>query len=119
MASATSRLVGISTVNLRRVANLVRGKQVDEAVTTLKFLPSTAAVAMGKLIESAAANAQNNDLKERANLMVVKITADKGPRVKRFRPKARGRAGAFNRPTSHIKVTVDEPAASAAAEGGA
>ena len=119
MATASSRLVGISSINMRRVADLVRGKQVDEAVTTLKFIPSTAAVAMGKLIESAAANAQNNDLKDRATLKVIKITADKGPRVKRFRPKARGRAGAFNRSTSHIKVTVDEPAASAAAEGGA
>ena len=112
-------MVGISTINLRRIANLVRGKQVDEAVTTLKFIPSSAAVAMGKLIESATANAQNNDLKDRATLKVIKVTADEGPKVKRMRPKARGRAGAFNRPTSHIKVTVDDSAASAAAEGGA
>jgi large subunit ribosomal protein L22 len=113
MAQAKSRQVGISTVNIRRVAALVRGKQVDSAVSTLKFVPSTAAVVVRKLIESAAANAQNNDLKARDNLKVINVTADKGPRLRRFRPKARGRAGRFDRPASHITVVVDEAPASA------
>ncbi len=108
MALATSRLAGISTTNLRRVANLVRGKPLEEAVTMLKFIPSPAAVAVRKTIESAAANAETNDLKDRQMLRVVKITADMGPSVRRFRAKARGRAGAFDRPTSHITVEVDE-----------
>ena len=108
MALAKSRLAGISTINLRRVADLVRGRTVEEAVNTLKFVPSPAAVAVRKVIESAAANAANNDLKDREKLKVVSVRADEGPTVRRFRAKARGRAGAFNRPTSHITVVVDE-----------
>ncbi len=108
MAQSRSKSVGVSTINLRRLANMVRGKQVDEAVSALKFVPSPAAIVVRKAIESAAANAQNNDLKERAGLMVIKITADQGPPIRRFRPKARGRAGAFDRPTSHLTVIVDE-----------
>lgn len=108
MAQSRSKSVGVSTVNLRRVANLVRGKQVDQAVNMLKFVPSPAAVVVRKAIESAAANAQNNDLKDRAGLKVVGVTADQGPSVRRFRPKARGRSGAFDRPTSHVTVIVDD-----------
>jgi large subunit ribosomal protein L22 len=108
MAQSRSKSVGVSAINLRRVANLVRGKGVDEAVSALKFVPSPAAVVVRKAIESAAANAQNNDLKERAGLRVIKVTADGGPPVRRFRPKARGRSGAFDRPTSHVTVIVDE-----------
>ena len=107
MAQAKSSTVGISTTNLRRVANLVRGKPVDEAVTMLKFMQGNAVIAMSKTIESAAANATNNDLQERAGLRVVSVVANEGPEVRRFRAKARGRAGAFNRPTSHITVVVE------------
>ena len=57
--------------------------------------------------ESAAANATNNDLQERAALKVVSVVANEGPEIRRFRAKARGRAGAFNRPTSHITVVVE------------
>ena len=88
MAQSRSKTVGVSTINLRRLANMVRGKRVDEAVNALKFVPSPAAIVVRKAIESAAANAQNNDLKERAGLRVIKITADGGPPVRRFRPKA-------------------------------
>lgn len=107
MAQALSKMVGISTTNLRRVADLVRGKSVDEAVVLLNFVPSTAAVAVRKTIESAAANAVNNDLQDRAKLKVVSIFANQGTQIKRFRAKARGRAGAFNRPASHITVIVN------------
>lgn len=109
MATARSRNVGLSTTNLRRVADLVRGKPVEDAVNTLRFVPSPAAAALRKVIESAAANAANNDLKDRARLKVLSVSADEGPIVKRFRAKARGRAGAFNRAISHITVVVDEP----------
>ncbi len=108
MAVAKSQTVGISTINLRRVANLVRGKPVKKAVDTLQAVPSPAAVAVRKTIQSAAANATNNDLKEAGALKVQSIIANEGPEVRRFRAKARGRAGAFNRATSHITVVVDE-----------
>lgn len=108
MAVAKSQTVGISTINLRRVAALVRGRPVQKAVEILQAVPSPAAVAVRKTLQSAAANATNNDLKESGALKVKSITANEGPEIKRFRAKARGRAGAFNRPTSHITVVVDE-----------
>ena len=111
MAVARAQNVGLSTINLRRVADLVRGKSLEEAVNTLRFIPSAAAQTLLKTIESAAANAETNDLKDRQSLRVIKVTADQGPMVRRFRAKARGRAGAFNRSISHITVVVDEPAA--------
>lgn len=99
---------GISAIKMRRVADLVRGKNADEAMTMLKFVPTPAAGLVAKTIRSAVANAENNDLKDRAKLKIVKITVDGGPRTRRFRAKARGRAGAFDRPSSHLTVEVDE-----------
>lgn len=101
-------MVGVSGWKLRRVMDLVRGKPVQEAELSLKFMASPAAGIVLEVIKSAAANAEHNDLQSRENLKVVRITADNGPRIKRFRPKARGRVGAFDRPTSHITVEVGE-----------
>jgi large subunit ribosomal protein L22 len=61
-----------------------------------------------KILKAATANAENNDLQSREDLKIVRITADKATWVRRFRPKARGRVGAFDRPTSHITIEVDE-----------
>lgn len=101
-------MVGISDWKLRRVMDLVRGKPVEEAEQSLRFMVSPAADVVLQVIRSAVANAEHNDLQGRDGLKIVKITADKGPRFKRFRPKARGRVGAFDRPTSHITVEVGE-----------
>ena len=87
---------------------LVRGKAVSEAESTLRFMPSPAARQVLKVVQSAAANAEHNDLQSRNSLKIVKIVADQGPTLRRFRPRARGRVGAFNRPTSHITVEVQE-----------
>jgi large subunit ribosomal protein L22 len=99
---------GVSAIKMRRVADLVRGKPADEAIDMLKFVPTPAAGLIAKTIRSAVANAEANDLKDRSRLKIVKITVDGGPRVRRFRAKARGRAGAFDRPSSHLTVEVDE-----------
>ena len=107
MAKAVSKLVGISSTKLRHVIDLVRGAPVDEAIETLRFMTTPAATDVRKTVQSAAANAENNDLQDRDTLIVKEIYADKGPSLKRFRAKARGRAGAFDRPTSHITVIVD------------
>lgn len=101
-------MVGISDWKLRRVMDLVRGKPVEDAELSLKFMTTPAAGVVLEVIRSAAANAEHNDLQSRNSLKIVRITADKGPRLKRFRPKARGRVGAFDRPTSHITVEVGE-----------
>ncbi len=108
MAKAVSKLVGISSVKLRHVIDLVRGAPVEEAVDTLRFMTTPAATEVRKTIQSAAANAVNNDLQDADSLVVKEIYADRGPSLKRFRPKARGRAGAFDRPTSHITAVVEE-----------
>jgi large subunit ribosomal protein L22 len=99
---------GVSAIKMRRVADLVRGKPADEAIDMLKFVPTPAAGVIAKTIRSAVANAVVNDLKDRSRLKIVKITVDGGPSVRRFRAKARGRAGAFDRPSSHLTVEVDE-----------
>jgi len=86
----------------------VRGKMVNEAFPVLRYLTSPAAAEILKILNSATANAEHNDLQSRDNLKIVRITADKATWIRRFRPKARGRVGAFDRPTSHITIEVDE-----------
>ena len=105
---AHSHMVGISARKMRRVLDLVRGKRVDEALDVLRVMPSPAATAVSKTLKSAAANAENNEAMDPDNLEIVSIVADEGPRLRRFRPKARGRVGAFDRPSCHITVFVDE-----------
>lgn len=100
--------VGISAFKLRKVAALVRGQRVDDALNTLRFMISPSATVMSKTIISAAANAENNELMDRSSLRIVSVTVDQAPTLRRFRPKARGRVGAFNRPSSHLTVEVDE-----------
>jgi len=108
---AHSHMVGISARKMRLVIDLVRGRPVAEALDTLRALPSPAAEAVSKTIRSAAANAENNELMDRESLRIVTIMADRGPSLKRFRPRARGRAGRFDRPSSHLTVEVDEAGA--------
>ena len=105
---AHSHMVGISANKMRRVLDLVRGKRVNAAIDMLRVMPSPAATAVSKTLKSAAANAENNETMDPDNLKIVSIVADQGPSLRRYRPKARGRAGAFDRPSCHITVFVDE-----------
>jgi large subunit ribosomal protein L22 len=105
---AHSHMVGISAKKLRLLINTVRGRQVGDALDVLRSMPSPAANVVSKTIRSASANAENNELMDRENLMITRITADQGPPLRRFRPKARGRAGRFNHPSSHLTVEVEE-----------
>ncbi len=115
-AQARAKGVGISAKKLRLVCDLVRGKDVATAVNTLRFTISPSATVVLKTLNSAVANAETNEFLSRDNLKISRITVDQGPRMKRFRPKSRGRAGAFNRPSCHLIVEVDEATANAAAE---
>lgn len=108
MASSRLKNLGISTYKLRLVIEQIKGKTVINAVNELKFMKSPAAKAVRRVLESAIANAENNDLQNRESLKITQISADKSTTTKRFRAKARGRAGAFDRPSSHITVEVDE-----------
>ena len=107
MAIARTKNVGISDYKLRLVMDQIRGKMVSDAIPMLRYMTSPAAAEILKILNAATANAENNDLQSRADLKIVRITADKATWIRRFRPKARGRVGAFDRPTSHITIEVD------------
>ena len=99
--------VGISPKKLRLVVDVVRGKRVGEALRILQFLPSPAANEVAKVVRSATANAENNLLLDAERLRIVEIYVDDGPRLKRFRARARGRASRIIKRRSHITVVVD------------
>ena len=108
MAIARAKNVGVSVHKLRLVMDELRGMNVDEALGYLRFMTTPSAHIIYKVLNAAAANAENNDLQDRESLVIKRIIADKSITMRRFRPRARGRAGAFNRPTSHITIEVDE-----------
>jgi large subunit ribosomal protein L22 len=87
---------------------MVRGQQVDEALAILQFCTRAAAREVRRLIQSAVANAENTFMLSREDLYVESITADGGPVLKRWRPRARGRADMIRKRTCHITVVLDE-----------
>lgn len=89
------------------VASLVRGRSVEDALIILSHTPRRSALAVIKAIESAKANADHNHGFKPSTLRIVEITVNHGPRTKRYRPAAHGRALPFQRRTSHIRVMVD------------
>ena len=105
---AMAKQVGASPKRLKPILALVRGRGVDEAIDTLRLLTSPWAGTVAKVVQSAAANAENNLLMDRDNLRIVQITADQARPLKRFRPRARGRIGRITKRSSHITVVVDD-----------
>jgi len=106
-AFAVARFVRVTPMKARRVADLVRGAGVDDALATLKFAPQAAAATVYKVVDSAAANAEGTEHLSRADLIVSKILVDEGPTLKRHRPRAQGRATRIDKRTSHITVVVE------------
>ena len=104
---ATARGVRMSPRKVGVVAALVRGRTVAEALTILEHTPRRAATPVRKVIESARANADNNHQTKPETLVITQISVTPGPRIKRYRPAAHGRALPFQRKTSHIFVEVD------------
>lgn len=88
------------------VAGLVRGKSAEQALEILKFTPKKAAKDLYKVVNSAVANAENNDGKNRADLIVNQVIVNRGTFMKRFLPSTRGRALPLAKPTSHITVEL-------------
>ena len=103
---ASSRYVRIPPRKARLVANQIRGMHIERARALLEFSPRGAAVDIRKLIESAASNAENNHDLIADEMKVVEITVDEGPTLRRFRPRALGRATPINKRTSHIAVAL-------------
>jgi large subunit ribosomal protein L22 len=104
---AIAKGVRMSPRKVAVVAALVRGRSVEEALTILEHTPRRSALAVKKTIASAKANADHNHGYKPATLQITEITVTPGPRLKRYRPAAHGRALPFQRKTSHITVIVD------------
>ena len=107
-AKAIAKYVRISPLKVGYICDEIRGKQVDEALSILKFTPKKGAKAIEKVLKSAVANAENNFNLDRDSLYVSEAYANEGPRMKRFRPKARGMAYPIIKRSSHIGVVVKE-----------
>ncbi|WP_433800426.1 50S ribosomal protein L22 [Actinomycetospora sp. CA-084318] len=105
-AVARARYVRMSPMKVRRVVDLVRGMPVDRAASVLQFAEQAAAKPVAKLVASAVANAENNFALDPATLVISTITVDEGPTMKRFQPRAQGRAYRIRKRTSHITVEV-------------
>ncbi|MEE9163100.1 MAG: 50S ribosomal protein L22 [Candidatus Neomarinimicrobiota bacterium] len=103
-----AKKLGASQKRLKPILDLVRGQKVDDALDTLSLLPSPWAKVVAKVVQSAAANAENNMLMDRDALRIVRITADNAPSLKRFRPRARGRIGRITKRSSHLTVVVND-----------
>ena len=105
---AVLKFVRLSPQKARLVADLVRGKKVDEAINTLKFSNQRAAGVIKKVLESAIANAENNNGADVDELKVREIFIDEGPVMKRISPRAKGRADRISKRTSHITIRVGD-----------
>ncbi len=112
-ARATARFVRVTPMKARRVIDLVRGKSVEEALAILKYAPQTASEPVAKVVQSAAANAENNFGLDRRSLVISEAYANEGPTMRRFRPRAQGRAFTIRKRTSHITVVVESQKAGA------
>jgi large subunit ribosomal protein L22 len=118
-ATAVARHVRVTPMKARRVIDLIRGKAATDAVSVLTFAPQAASDPVRKVLQSAMANARvkadqtSTAFDERA-LVVSAAYVDEGPTMKRFRPRAQGRASRINKRTSHITVVVSQPEIAAA-----
>ena len=113
-AKAQARGVRVTPMKARRVVDLIRGKQATEALATLQFAPQAAGEPVYKVLASAIANARQKAMAasepfDERELVVTAAYVDEGPTMKRFRPRAQGRASRINKRTSHITVYVSQP----------
>lgn len=106
--TAKLRYLRIAPRKVRLIADLIRGKKVEEAQKILNFTVKKTAQPLLKLLDSAVANARNNFQIESANLYISKITVDEGPKYKRWRARARGQAYQIQKKSSHITLILDE-----------
>ena len=121
-AKAQAKYVRCTPMKARRIVNVVRGKRAVEAVGMLRFAPQAAAVPVRKVIESAIANARfkaerDGERFDENDLYITEVYADEGPTLKRFRPRAQGRASRILKRTSHITVIVGDKSDTAQKEG--
>lgn len=108
VSTAKLRHLRIAPRKVRLVADLIRGKDVEEALSILQFTQKRSSMPIAKLLKSAVANADQKDGVDIDRLFVEKITVDGGPTIKRFRPRAMGRATPILKRTSHVCIALGE-----------
>ena len=104
--SATAKYLRASTRKTRLVTQAIRGKRVEEAAALLRFMPQKAAGDVARVLKSATANAENNHNLSSEDLFIVEAVANEGPTIKRFQPRAQGRAFPIHKPMTHITIVV-------------
>ena len=104
--SATAKYLRHSTRKTRLVTQAIRGKKVEEAAAILRFMPQGAAKSVASVLKSATANAENNYNLSAEDLVVLEAHANEGPTIKRWQPRAQGRAFPIHKPMTHITVVV-------------
>ena len=104
--SATAKYLRGSTRKTRLVTQAIKGKPVEEAAALLRFMPQNAARDVARVLKSATANAENNHNLSAEDLVVLDAVADEGPTIKRWRPRAQGRAFPIHKPMTHITIVV-------------
>ena len=107
-ASATLKYARISSRKVKIVADLIKGKDIDEAIAILNYTPKASSEILEKLLKSAIANAENNHNMTHEKLYVADIYANQGPTLKRIRPAAKGSAVRIRKRTSHITIVLKE-----------
>jgi large subunit ribosomal protein L22 len=113
-ATARVRYLRIAPMKTRRVVDMIRGLPAAEAQAILAFSPQAASEPVGKVLASAVANAQNNFNLDPRTLVISEAFVDEGPTMKRFRPRAQGRAYRIRKRTSHVTIVVTSQSAAAA-----
>jgi large subunit ribosomal protein L22 len=106
-AFARASRVNVTPMKARRVIDLIRNKPASDALAMLAFAPQAASAPVAKVLASAIANAENNFDLDPATLVVSRAYVDEGPTLKRFQPRAQGRAFRINKRTSHITIEVE------------
>lgn len=107
-AKAVAKYIRISPRKVRQVIDLIRGKDTGEAIAVLRNTPKKASGQIEKVVNSAIANAENNNDMFREDLYISEAYADEGPTMKRFRPRAMGQASPINKRTSHITIILSD-----------
>ncbi len=105
---ATAKYVRVAPRKVKIVVDLIRGKQVDQALAILAYTPKSAAPVVEKLLNSAIANAENNLEMDRSGLYVAEVYANQGPTLKRYWARSHGRADMIKKHTSHITIVLDQ-----------
>ena len=105
-ARAKARYIRVTPRKARRVVDLIRGMPADQAQATLKFAPQSASDHVGKVLDSAIANAGNQSRLDASSLVVSRAWVDEGPTLKRFRPRAMGRATKIRKRTAHLTILL-------------